>query len=197
MHGRTVRRVIALRESLSFGEFLVAVKATTRVVTRAEIHGHAVLLRFIWLVEHRARLVKLIVEICLFDERQQHHGPAKHFARLLIENGIGVGAVRECFLGDDSRRGEKFVGVGVTESGERDLLEMISALHSSRGFTSLLDGREQEGDKDANDGDGYEQLDECESELSCGAAASRPTGMARSAREPYWAGGVSRGSSSD
>jgi hypothetical protein len=117
------------------------------------------LLWLVRLIEDRARLVELVVEVGFFDKRQKQHCPAKHLARLLIEDWVFVASVSLRFRGNDSGRRQQAVDVGVTVGRERDLFQVVGALHSSGRFASLLNGGQQEGNEDADDGDHDEQLD--------------------------------------
>jgi hypothetical protein len=43
--------------------------------------------------------------------------------------------------------------------GQPHLLEVIGALHAAGGFSNGLDGRQQQSNKGADDGDDHQQLD--------------------------------------
>jgi hypothetical protein len=78
---------------------------------------------------------------------------------LLIEDWVLVTSVSLRFRGNDSGRRQQAMDVGVTVGRERDLFQMVGALHSSCSFASLLNGGQQQGNEDADDGDDDEQLD--------------------------------------
>src|SRR5690606_24116237 len=50
--------------------------------------------------------------------------------------------------------------VGVKQHGQTKLLEVAGAVGAARRFACRLNGRQQHGDQDADDGDHYQQFDE-------------------------------------
>ena len=46
--------------------------------------------------------------------------------------------------------------------GQADLLQVVGALHATRGLACRLDRRQQQGDQQSDDGDHHQQLDERE-----------------------------------
>ena len=55
-----------------------------------------------------------------------------------------------------------------------DLLEIVGAGHPPRGFARRLDGRQQERDEDADDGDHDQQFDQGEPGPGAAECAARP-----------------------
>src|SRR5690606_22809087 len=54
------------------------------------------------------------------------------------------------------------VDIEVVVQSQSDLLEVVLALGAARRLAGLLDGGQQQGDQDGDDGDHYEQFDESE-----------------------------------
>jgi hypothetical protein len=81
----------------------------------------------------------LIVQRGLLDERQNHRSPTPP---------ASIAGTHVQHL-----RGKDFERVVVVVRGQPKLLEVVAALHTTRGLASGLHGREQQGDQDANDGD--------------------------------------------
>src|SRR5262249_9064476 len=61
---------------------------------------------------------------------------------------------------------ELFIRILVVVKCQRDLLEVVLALHPRRRFAHLLDGRQQHTDEYSNDGDDHQQLNQREACLS-------------------------------
>ena len=69
----------------------------------------------------------------------------------------------------------------VVVDGERELLEVVAALHAGGGLADLLDGRQQEADEDGDDGDHHQQLDQRERPpLTTPCQTARAVGRERS-----------------
>src|SRR5262249_55535342 len=51
-------------------------------------------------------------------------------------------------------------GVVIVVQGQANLLEVVRAAHPRGGLADLLDGRQQQADQDADDGDDHQQLDQ-------------------------------------
>lgn len=64
----------------------------------------------------------------------------------------------------------------VVVDGQTNLLQMIAALGATGGFTSLLNGRQQQRNQDRNDGNHDEQLDEREALSTRGGRSGRSHG---------------------
>jgi hypothetical protein len=47
-------------------------------------------------------------------------------------------------------------------NGQADLLEVVAAANALSRLADLLHRRQQQGDQDANDGDDYQKLNQCE-----------------------------------
>jgi hypothetical protein len=45
--------------------------------------------------------------------------------------------------------------------GQADLVEVVAALHASRGLADLLHGWQEQPDEDSDDGNYHQQLDQC------------------------------------
>jgi hypothetical protein len=58
---------------------------------------------------------------------------------------------------------KRLMDIVIEVEGEAELLPVVAALDPPRRLTGRLNGRQQQGDQDANDGDHHEQLDERES----------------------------------
>ena len=54
------------------------------------------------------------------------------------------------------------MGIVVVVEGQADLLVVVATLRASRGFAGLLDGGEEQGHEDRDNGDHDEQLNERE-----------------------------------
>jgi hypothetical protein len=59
-----------------------------------------------------------------------------------------------------ARRGHHFMSALVVVNGDAILLQIIAAATAAGRFTGGLDGGQEQGHQDANDGDDDEQLDE-------------------------------------
>jgi hypothetical protein len=68
--------------------------------------------------------------------------------------------------------GKLLVHIMETMQRQAELTHFIRALNAASGFTSCLDGRQQEGYQDANDGDHDEQLNEGETASRAAEIAS-------------------------
>src|SRR5205823_6630033 len=60
-------------------------------------------------------------------------------------------------------RWQRFVGVGRVNRGQAKLMQIVLALEAVRGFAHFLHGRQQQAEKNANNGDHDQQLDQRES----------------------------------
>jgi hypothetical protein len=47
--------------------------------------------------------------------------------------------------------------------GQTDLLKIVDTLHTTRGLSGGLNGGQQQTNQDTDDGDHYQEFDECES----------------------------------
>ena len=66
--------------------------------------------------------------------------------------------VAACTSRPRPREGKILIGVVIVLHGETDLLEIVPALHTTRGFTRGLDGRQKQRYQDADDGDYHQQF---------------------------------------
>src|SRR5262249_19810997 len=87
----------------------------------------------------------------LFEEGQQHDGPA----RVVLE---GPRRVLQLHVA----RGEAAKGVVVAVAGDANLLEIVEALDAGRRLADFLHRRQEQADEDGDDGDDDEQLDQRE-----------------------------------
>jgi hypothetical protein len=62
----------------------------------------------------------------------------------------------------DVLEGKRPVSVVVVVTGQADLLEVVGAVDAVGGRADLLDGGEQHGDENADDGDHHQKLNESE-----------------------------------
>jgi len=91
----------------------------------------------------------LIEHVCLLDIREQ----------MCKQAALLVGASGVC--GVPERSGwESVVGVVVVMECNSDLFKIVFALSSAGGFTSLLDGRQQQGHQNCDDCNHHKQFDE-------------------------------------
>src|SRR5262249_53347087 len=80
--------------------------------------------------------------------------------------------------------GERAIGVMVAVASQRQLFQVVLALHAVRGFANLLNGWQQQADQNGNDGDDHQQFDQGE------ASAGPPSNLQREPRHstnPPWA----------
>lgn len=59
-------------------------------------------------------------------------------------------------------RRKRLERIVIVVTRQRQLFQMVAALHPSRRFASCLDGRQQQGNQDANDRNDHEQFNEGE-----------------------------------
>ena len=93
-----------------------------------------------------------VVQRPLIHEWENTHHPALTGSHRVIPVGEAATPID----------GEKVVDIMVIVHRQADLLEMIATLGPTGRFTGLLYRRQQQGDQDRNDGDHYQQLDQCE-----------------------------------
>ena len=94
-----------------------------------------------------AHLVHLIVEGLLFAEGHDRHAPGETPG----PSGRGV---------RPRGGGENAVGAVVGHQRQSQLLEIVAALRPPGGLPSGLNGRQQQRDQNADDGDDHQQLDQ-------------------------------------
>ena len=82
------------------------------------------------------------------------------------EREVDAGSLLPAATGDGphevSARRKCLIDILIIMACQRELLEVIGALHSPGGFAGCLDRRQQQGDQDGNDRDHDEKLDERE-----------------------------------
>jgi len=93
----------------------------------------------------------------LFDEGEQQH-PARRVLHLTGK----LGARARLPTAVENRRRECLVNVMIVVQCQSHLLEIVAALGAACCLASGLNGRQQQGDQDADDGDDHQELDECE-----------------------------------
>ncbi len=104
-----------------------------------------------------------VVNSRLFAERHNEERAAPDVAM----SDVLVGATATETLTAPTTRRERPVRVVIILKPERKLFEIISALHSARGFASGLHGGKKQADQNTDDRNYYKQFHECEGVISC------------------------------
>ena len=96
------------------------------------------------------RKVNLAIHVCLLNVGQHHGNPcmmARHICRAVP---VTINCLRWQFV----------VHIVIVVQRQTHLLQIVFALSTTGSFASLLNGRQQQGDQNRNDGDYHQQFNE-------------------------------------